>query len=445
VEWVTPGHPSYDETRWIFDRQFDRRPALIARRATDDDIGIAVRHAREHLKIAVRGGGHSLPGYSTTDGGTVIDVSALSGVVIDPRSRRARVRPGALVSHLLAAGGGTGLAAVTGSEPLPSYVGLAIHGGRGPISRRYGWASDHIRSGTMITADGERITVSAEENTDLLYGLRGVGSNFGVVAELEVHLQPVAPAVSAGKLVYAPESVPAVTAAVLAATDGMASDGLGVRLRFFMGADDGPYLELTLVHLDDERTAERDLATIRAAARPVAGKIGRTGYADFLLSGKLPPLNRFRWEEQGSTLESAELTGPLLDHAARLPRATVPGLPGHYLIVEPLGPGFQRVPDLPTPVRRRSGASIAYFAGWSDPQDDDAFSEWVRAGARALREDGVGDGVPSLNYNSETGPTAGRRADGANAYAKLQQLKARYDPENVFHRNHNVEPGTSEV
>lgn len=439
--WILPNDPRYDAERAAPMRQFDRRPLAIAMCANDADVRLALERGREDgVEVAVRSGRHSVPGYSSIDGGLVIDVSRLKGVEIDAERGRARVQPGMTAGELLPILAERGLVAIGGSEPDPSFVGLAIHGGRGLLSRRYGWASDQIRSGRLITAAGEAIEVSARENAELLFGLRGAGSNFGIVTELEVDLAPLRTTVSTGKLLYGRSEMERLVPALLEALEeGAVSDGLGVMLTFF-NAGGSPVLELKLVHLDEPLVAEADLAFLGGLAEPLEGKWSAFPYAQFIRASEVPPFDRFQWAEQGSELRADRLTAALLDEADRLPEGRDPSLPNHYLSVEPFGPGFAREPELPTAVPRRRGVSVAHFSAWTGSERDQELTAWPLEAAERLREEGVGDGIPILNYNSVTGSEGVRRAYGDDAHRRLRELKARYDPENVFRRNHNVEP-----
>lgn len=441
-ELITPDHADYDDARANFDPQFDRRPAAIAMCRGESDVQAAVRYSREHeLEIAVRSCGHSVPGYCTVEGGIIVDLSSLKGIEIDADARRARVQPGLTAGEVEEALALHGLVAAAGIESMPGYVGLAIHGGRGLLGRRHGWSSDHIRSARVVTADGEAIIVSRDEHADLLYGLRGLGSSFGIVTELEVEVHPIAATITGGPRTYGPDQLHDVVPALLAMFERDVSDNLDAMLTFFVDGG-ATHLELLLLHLGEADEVERELARLDALAEPLNDSTARVSYPDFLNASEHPPLERFVWAEQGSDLPAAELAEALLELADELPTSTTPGLPNHYLVSEPFGRAFLREPDLPTPVPRRSAWNIAFFGAWADAAMDGAMNEWAATSRDELERSGVGNGIPVLNYNTVTGPSAVRRAYGDEAYRRLQQLKRRYDPDDVFHLNHNVElPG----
>jgi FAD/FMN-containing dehydrogenase len=435
-ELIAPSHPRYDEARAHFDPQIDRRPASIAMCRTEADVQAVVRHARARgLPIAVRSGGHSVPGYSVVDGGVVIDLSRSKGIRVDADARRAFVQPGLTAVEVQDALAAHGLVAAAGIEADPGFVGLAIHGGRGTLGRRHGWASDHIRGARLVTADGDLLVVSAEAHADLLYGLRGLGSSFGIVTELEVDVHPIPDTILGGARIYGPDAVPRLVPPLLELFETDLSDDIDALFTFFV--DQGAlHLELALLHVGPADVAEQEIARIDALAAPLDDGLARRSYPDFLRASEHPPLDRFVWAEQSSNLPVHELAASLLELAAGLPSSTTPGLPNHYLVFEPSGPSFARPTDLPTPVPRRRLMQIAFFGCWSDPDMDAPMNAWAADSARAVHESGVGNGIPVLNYNSVTGPGAVRRAYGDDAYRRLRDLKRTYDPDGAFRLNH---------
>lgn len=439
-EIVGPGHPDYEKARECHDRRIDRRPAAILRCRTSADVQAALRFARDKdLEIAVRSGGHSVPGYCVVDGGVVIDLRALQQMDADIPARRLRVGPGCKAGEIAQRLQPHNLAAVAGFDPKPGYVGLAIHGGRGALGCRYGWGSDQVLGAKLVTADGEAITVSETEHPDLLFGLRGAGSNFGIVTELEAVVQPIPNTVLAGSLMYGPAEVSKVLPRLIALFDSELAGS--VEMVFTLFADHGGvYLRIMLVHAGEEAQARSQIASIRAQGKALSDSIAPVAYSTMLNDGQLDTENRFVWAEQGTHLAGEALTSALLAVADEVAASTKPGQPGRFIISWPFGSGYMRPQSLPTPVPRRSGWDIAFYGGWTDPAYDAFMSGWALSTTKRLQEQGIGDGVPTLNLNTVTGPEGVRRAYGDEAYARLQQLKRTYDPGNVFHLNHNVEP-----
>ncbi len=438
-EFIRPDDPDFESEYRTFIWMKDRRPAAIACCRTREDVVAALAAAREHgLEIAIRSGRHSVPGFSSTDGGLLIDIAALKSLEIDPEKRTARVGAGVLGGEFLPKAAELGLAPVSGSEVFPSYVGLAIHGGRG-LFRRHGWASDRIIGATLITAAGKTVSASTTENPELLYGIRGAGSNFGVVVELEVELVPVPREIRGGKLLYDQSGLRKILPGILGGLDdGSFSDGLGVTLTSFVTME-RTLLELTVCHLDEPEDAAGEIDRILAIADPIDGEIGLLAYDKLIAQTELIDIPRVYWAEQGSDVPGLDLAAALVEEIEMLPKEASE-MPSRLITVEPFGPGFETAPATPTPVPRRSGSSVAFFSAWIDPAKDEEMIGWARGGWQRLREVGVGNGVPVLNYNSRTGPEGVEKAYGPEAFRRLQALKKVWDPENVFHRNHNVPP-----
>lgn len=440
--FVGPDHSDYENDRIGFYRQFDRRPAVIARCANVEDVSLAVRHAREHqLEIAVRGGGHSMPGYSTTEGGILIDVSRVKGIEIDAERASARVLAGVTTGDFLPATVAHGLAPVSGWDPPPTHAGLALHGGRGPLTRRHGWASDHVRSARLVTADGTTITVSEDEHADLLFGLRGAGSNFGIATELEVDLVSIPPTVLAGNVFYDHAAIESVITGVLDGLEDGFSDALSVMIALLKGPDGKPLMMMKVVHSGEPEVARADIDRIRALAQPVQGEVARRPYVDYVMNEETMPVPRWEWAEYGAALAGADLAAALVAEAERLPVGANPEMPTCFVGVEPTGPGLERPTDLPTVIPRRAHSPLYCMSAWSSPSEDDERIRWTHETSERLRSEGVCNDVKSLNYNTVTGsPDVLKRVYGEDGYRALQRLKANYDPDNVFHRNHNVEP-----
>ena len=210
-ELVTPGHPTYEERRRIWNGSIDRRPNMIARCAGVADVIDAVRCARRHgLLVAIRSGGHSYPGLSVCDSGMVIDLSQMKGIRVDPEARTARAQAGVLLGDMDRETQAFGLAVPAGIVTHTGLAGLTLGGGIGWLERKYGLTVDQLLSVDVVTADGELVRASEEENADLFWGVRGGGGNFGIVTEFEFRLNPVGPTVLAGPIVWAMEDSPKV-------------------------------------------------------------------------------------------------------------------------------------------------------------------------------------------------------------------------------------------
>src|SRR5438477_721490 len=202
---------TYDEHRKVWNGSIDRRPALIARCAGVADVIASVRFGRKHgLPVAVRSGGHSFPGLSVADDAFLIDLGSMKGIRVDPEARTARVQAGVLWGELDRETQAFGLATTGGIVTHTGVAGLTLGGGIGWLQRKYGLTIDQLLSVDMVTADGELVKASADENADLFWGIRGAGSNFGVVTEFEFQLNPLGPIVMAGAVFWPMEDSPKV-------------------------------------------------------------------------------------------------------------------------------------------------------------------------------------------------------------------------------------------
>jgi len=214
-EIVLPGSADYDTARVVWNGMIDRRPAAIARCTNVDDVRDAILFARDQdLPVAVRGGGHSVGGFSTCDAGLVIDLSPLRGVEVDHEARVAHVRGGSLLQQLDAAAQEHGLVCPVGVVGHTGVGGLTLGGGMGRLQRHFGYSIDNMRAVELVTADGELIRASEDEHPDLFWGMRGAGPNFGVVTSFEFRLHELGPIVTQGLLIFPPERAHQVAARV---------------------------------------------------------------------------------------------------------------------------------------------------------------------------------------------------------------------------------------
>ena len=202
-EVIRPDDPGYDAARVVWNGMVDRRPAMVVRPTSTDDIALAVRYGREQeLPIAVRGGGHSIPGLSTCDDGIVIDLSRMRGVTADPRLRTARASGGALLAELDDAAQAHGLVCPVGVVSHTGVAGLTLGGGMGRLQRKFGLTIDNLLSVDLVTADGKVVRAAEDENPELFWGMRGAGPNFGIVTSFEFRLHPLDRPVTHGAVVH---------------------------------------------------------------------------------------------------------------------------------------------------------------------------------------------------------------------------------------------------
>ncbi|HET7676916.1 MAG TPA: FAD-binding oxidoreductase [Candidatus Limnocylindrales bacterium] len=434
---ITPSDAAYDTARQSFNATVQRRPAAIARCLDAGDVVTALGMAREAgLSISVRGGGHNVAGHALIDDGLVIDLSPMRAVIVDPETRVARAGGGCrwldfdtvTLQHGLATPGGTFVDTGIG--------GLTLGGGIGWLHGTAGLTCDNLIGAELVTADGR--VVEAADDPELLWGLRGGGGNFGVVTRFDYRLHAVGP-LQGGNLVFAESAIPA---ALRRFRDVMA------------GAPDALYGVATLTHrvdngerilkltLCDQRPAGPAAATRRELVKGLdllADETGERSYAAMqALMGQLPFGLRHYWK--GYFVR--ELPDSLTDViAARF--AQNPG-PVGAMLLEPLHGVTRRIPPQSAAFGQRHAAfNVSALAIWESPDDDAAHIAWARSAAEALVPYAT-TGGGYLNYMGHDEPVERvRAAFGAERFARLAQLKARYDPSNVFRSNQNVPPGVA--
>src|SRR3989449_3775325 len=269
---ILPGDGDYDASRVVWNGIADRRPAIVARCTRVDDVIAALRFARERdLLIAVRGGGHSVAGFSTCDGGMVIDLSGMQAVRVDPGTRTARVEGGALLEQLDRAAQEYGLACPVGVVGHPGVGGLTLGGGMGRLERKHGYTIDNLLSVDLVTADGRVRHVSDQDDPELFWGLRGAGANFGIATTFEFRLHPIGPNVTTAVVVFPIERA-REAAALYRDLSRSAPDHMHLGLSLgpatggratTPGQRSAATVAVGATHVGDQRDAERDLRPLR--------------------------------------------------------------------------------------------------------------------------------------------------------------------------------------
>ena len=440
---IRPGDREYESARRVWNGMVDRRPALIARCADEDDVVAAVRFAREHgFPLAVRGGGHNVAGNAVCDAGVVIDLSTQRAVEVDPVARTARVSPGALLGDVDRATQAFGLATPTGNVSLTGVAGLTLGGGLGWIARKHGPACDNLLSAQVVSADGERVTASADDNPDLLWGLRGGGGNFGIATSLEYRLHPVGPQIIAGGVVHDFADAPEVLRffADFAAT---APDELSVTASTFRappGFPVAPELHgelvtvLAVCYAGDPAAGERVLRPLRSFGSPLADLLAPMPYTA-LQSGSdaaYPSGQRNYWKSHFVGEISDAAIAKVIEHA---PRMTSP-LSSFYF--QHLGGAIARAgSDTAAFSHREAAFEFTILTVWEDPAQDAEHMTWARDLFSAMAP--YAHGVYVNNLGTE-GAERVKAAYAPATYERLVALKDAYDPGNVFHLNQNVAP-----
>jgi FAD/FMN-containing dehydrogenase len=441
-ELIRPHDARYDEARSLFNGLIDKHPALIARCADSRDVQSALLHARENdLVVAVRGGGHSSPGYSSCDDGVVIDVSPMKEVAIDAEGRRGRFGAGLTWGELDAATAEHGLAVTGGRVTHTGVAGLALGSGSGWLERLLGPSAANLLSAEVVTADGRLLRASADENPDLLWGLKGGGGNFGVVTEFEFRLHPVGPIVFGGLILH-----PLAAAGDLLRfyRDFMdsAPDEVGGGFAFATTPPDEhlpehvrgvPVAMLIVMHAGDPVEGERALRPLLDWGDPLLAMVQPMPYTavQTLIDDSSP------WgiKDYFKVDYLPELPDDAIDAACE--QAAQRTSPQTVVVFSPLGGAMDRI-DKATMALEIPQAKWNYFclAMWTDTALTQSEIAWSREFAEVMRPWCVGKAPP--NFIDDGDHARLRASFGDDKFRRLVELKAKYDPDNVFTLNQNI-------
>ena len=438
---TTQSDATYDAERRVYYGGIDAFPAAIVRPADAADVRRIVVAARdENLEIAVRSGGHSLAGHSSTNGGVVVDLRSLSEIDIDPVAKTLRVGAGAEAIAITKAAEEQGLVIGFGDSGSVGVGGITLGGGVGYLTRKFGLTIDSLLGAHVVTADGRLLHVDAEHHPDLFWAIRGGGGNFGVVTDFEFQLHSL-PQFTGGMLVLpaTPETIEGFTKASLSAPDELST------IANIMPAPPMPFLPADvhgrlvilgmLAYAGATDDAERVLAPFRRLATPLADMVKPMPY-----SGMYPP-------EDPNARPTAVARTMYLDDIDSSRAETIheylttSDAPMRVAQIRVLGGAASRVNADATAYAHRSRAMIVNVAAFYDGGEQrERRSAWVRDFEAALRP-GAGDVY--VNFLADEGPERVRAAYGSATWDRLRRIKATYDPANVFHRNQNIPPAAA--
>jgi len=425
---VTPQSADYASLRQVFNRAFDRHPALIARCANAQDVVRALVFARERgLTIAVRGGGHNRAGLSVCDGGVVIDLARMHGVNVDAAKRLARVGAGALTIQVDTATQRLGLATTLAGCPTVGVAGLTLGGGEGLLMSKFGAACDNLVSAQLVSADGKLLEASEKADPDLFWAIRGGGGNFGIATALEYRLHPVS-SVLAGTLSFAPGRIAQMLEA-FAKFVKQAPDEMNV-VGMVLPSEVGARFQVMVCHCGEPTQGNKLLAPLRALTT-TEDKIRVAPYFEVNANiNPAAPVAHFQ----------TNLFLPQLDAAAiaTISSATRDAPANTRVFMVPLYGAIARVKPSETAFAlRRFGFELDLMGRWDESgKDKERVIEWVKFLRDALKPWATGAYVNQLGETSERLVTT---AYGDN-YPRLTVLKSKYDPDNVFRSNQNIQP-----
>jgi FAD/FMN-containing dehydrogenase len=450
-ELARPGDPNYGAVRQVWNGMIDKYPAMIARCVDADDVMTAVNFARENdILLSIRAGGHNVAGSATNDGGLVIDLRPMKGIIVNAEKRAVRAEAGVLIGELDAATQEFGLATPMGVVTETGIAGLTLGGGFGWLRSKYGMSIDALRSVKVVTADGRLITASADENADLFWGIRGGGGNFGIVVEFEYELFPVGPDVFFNATFYPLSQGKKVLEAyreyIATAPDEISSMAV---LGFIPEADSfpqeihhEPFVLLLAVHADDVEAGRQATQPLRNIVEPLLDLSDAMPFIEVqqFFDEDYPAGDlRYYWKSSFVNSLTDEVIDCVIDNANKI----VPT--SHSTIdVWHLGGKMSRVNADATAYRyRNAGILLGVEGNWEHAADDDANIGWARtmmAEVEQLTDAGMYMNFPGWLEENTDGEM--QKAFGAN-YRLLVDLKGKYDPTNLFRMNQNIRPANT--
>jgi FAD/FMN-containing dehydrogenase len=435
-----PGDPEFEDACTLYSSAIEKRPRFVARCASPDDVIAVLAFARDHgAEIAVRAGGHSVTGASLVDDGIVLDVRPMSDVEVDPERRVARVGGGATWSHVDRATQEHGLATTGGRVSTTGVAGLTMGGGSGWLERKHGLACDNLIAAELVTAGGELVRASAEENPELLYALRGGGANFGVVTAMEFQLHPMPEQIFAGFLLHPAERA---REALTAYRDAMLNgpDELGLGLMFMTAPDEEeipedlrgqPCILIGGLYVGDVEAGEEAMRAIRGFAPPAVDFFGPTTYADFQCSLDDPPGFRNYWTAENLVEVPDEAIDAIVERSAQLPLGGA-----SQIFIVCWGGAVTKGAD-GSPIDGRDTKMVVHpLLLWEDPGEDEAMIAFGRSFRELLKP--WTRGAAYLNFVGDEGQGRVKAGFRDGAYERVLEVKRTWDADSVFRGNQSL-------
>jgi FAD/FMN-containing dehydrogenase len=431
---LTPSDPGYESARRVWNAMIDRTPAAIVRPRNAADVAAAVTFARERrLRLAIRGGAHSVAGMGTCDGGVVIDFSSMKGITVDPEKRIARAEPGVKWVEFDTATQAHGLATTGGTVGDTGIAGLTLGGGFGWLEGACGMTVDNLLAADVVLASGERVRASADENSDLFWALRGGGGNFGVVTAFEYRLHPIGPAIAGGMVIHAYPAARDVLRFYRTFLES-APDPLTAAAAIMTGPDGQKACAIVCAYAGPLEDGLRAVEPLKAFGSPVLDAVGPIPYLgqQGLLEQAMPPGLHNYWKAEFLDAPTDEFIDTWVDAYSRVVS------PMSFLLLFPIHGTAARQPVDATAFPNRGGIHLGIYALWRPGEPEAPNVAWVRDTWRRIQPFASG-GLYVNEIGGDDGQDRVRQAYGPN-YARLATIKAKYDPENLFRLNANIEP-----
>jgi FAD/FMN-containing dehydrogenase len=440
---IQAGDAAYDEARAIWNGMIDKRPALIVRCATTSDVVACVRFAQKHhLLTAVRGGGHNIAGTALCNGGLVIDLSGMKAARVDVEARRVTIEAGATLADLDAATLAHGLATPVGINSTTGIAGLTLGGGFGWLSRKYGMTIDNLESAEIVTAAGEVVRASSSENPDLFWAIRGGGGNFGVVTRFEFRLHPVGPELLSGLIVYPLSEAKSVLQqynSFLASAPDELTVWTVLRqappLPFLPESVHGKeVIVLALLYVGDPEQGAKLIEPLRHFGNPVGEHVGVMPYTAWqqAFDPLLTAGARNYWKSHNFTTIQDGLIDKVVEYVGKLPSSQC------EIFFGAIGCETTRpAPDSAAYAHRDANFVMNVHGRWDDPADDEKCIRWAR--------DYFRESAPFASAGAYVNFLTSEEGDRVSAaygpnYARLAEIKRKYDPGNLFRTNWNIQP-----
>jgi len=446
---LVPADPDFETSRTVWNAMIERRPAAVARCLGTADVIACVQFARQHdILLSIKGGGHNIAGLATADGALMLDMSLMRGVWVRQNRERfeahAHAQAGCVLGDVDRETQVHGLAAVLGFVSQTGIAGLTLGGGFGYLTRRWGWTSDTVVGMDVVTADAKLVRASSDENPDLFWGLRGGGGNFGVVSGIDYALYPVGPEIVGGVVAWPASEAPKVLELYRTLAEQAPPELTLVAL--MRPAPPAPWLPNTMhgqpivavlaCHSGDPEEGEAAVAPIKGFGNPIGDVLVRRPYAQMqsLLDATQPKGRRYYWKSEYLPRIEPALCEKAIDHASRIRS------PFSAVILFQIGGALNQLDEAHSPVGNRDARYVLNLAGsWEQPADDEVNIRWARAAWSDMRSFSTG----GTYINFLTADEGFERTEAAlgPGLQRLGQVKAAWDPENVFRTNRNIVPG----
>ena len=441
---LLPGDVGYEESLIVWNAMIDRKPAVVARCLGSADVIACVKFARENdILLCIKGGGHNIAGLATAEGALMLDMSLMRGVWVDPQRKVAHAQAGCLLGDVDRETQVHRLAAVLGFVSLTGITGLTLGGGFGYLTRRWGWTSDTVVGMNLVTANGQLVRASSAENADLFWGLRGGGGNFGVVTGIDYELFPVGPEIVGGVVAWPASEAPKVLEFYRTLAEAAPSELTLVALMrpappaawLPKEMHGKPIVALLACYSGRPEEGEKTVAPIKTFGQPIGDVLVRRPYTQIqsLLDATQPKGRRYYWKSEYLSRIEPALCQKVIEHAGKIQS------PYSAVILFQIGGTLNQLSEEHSPVGNRGARYVLNIAGsWEQASEDTAHIEWARNAWNDMKS--FSTGGTYINFLTEDESSERIEAALGKGLVRLAEVKAKWDPQNVFRTNRNIKP-----